>query len=54
MGGGNGGGLVVLNGENIYGDQLRNTTRYSHGLRAVDATVTDPTNQALLIQRNRF
>jgi iron complex outermembrane receptor protein len=48
MGGGNGGGLVVLNGENIYGDQLRNTTRYSHGLRAVDATVTDPTNQAFV------
>lgn len=45
MGGSNGGGLVVLNGENIYGDQLRNTTRFSHGLRNVDATVTDPTSQ---------
>jgi hypothetical protein len=45
MGGGNGGGLVLLNGENIYTDNLRNTTRFSHGLRNVDATVTDPTSQ---------
>tara|TARA_R110002072_G_scaffold59158_3_gene150723 strand:+ start:7048 stop:9888 length:2841 start_codon:yes stop_codon:yes gene_type:complete len=48
MGGANGGGLVVLNGENIYGDQLHNTTRFNHGLRAVDATVTDPTNSAFV------
>ena len=45
MGGGNGGGLVLLNGENIYTDNLRNTTRFSHGLRRVDATVADPTSQ---------
>jgi iron complex outermembrane receptor protein len=48
MGGANGGGLIVLNGENIYGDQLHNTTRLNHALRAVDPTVTDPTNSAFV------
>ena len=43
MGGANGGGLIVLNGENIYGDQLRSTDRVSHGLRVVDTTKVDPT-----------
>lgn len=42
MGGANGAGLVVLNGENIYGDNLRNTTRINHALRAVDATQVNP------------
>jgi len=50
MGGAQGGGLVVLNGENIYGDQLRNNTRFSHGLRNVDPTVTDPTNTLFVDQ----
>ncbi|MFN3239795.1 MAG: TonB-dependent receptor [Pseudomonadales bacterium] len=48
MGGANGAGLIVLNGENIYGDNLRNTDRISHRLRAVDATVTDPLNSAFV------
>ncbi len=45
MGGANGSGLVVLNGENIYGDNLRNSTRFSHALRAVDTTQVNPAAQ---------
>lgn len=48
MGGADGGGLIVLSGENIYGDQSRNFTRTSHSLRAVDAAVVDPTNSAFI------
>jgi len=44
MGGAQGGGLIVLSGENVFGDQLHSTTRVNHGLRRVDASVTDPTN----------
>ena len=46
MGGADGGGLIVLTGENIYGDQQRNFTRASHSLRAIDRTVVDPTSSA--------
>ncbi|MEX0942591.1 MAG: TonB-dependent receptor plug domain-containing protein, partial [Pseudomonadales bacterium] len=46
MGGADGAGLIVLTGENVYGDGLRNFTRTSHSLRAVDATVVNPTNSA--------
>jgi len=46
MGGADGGGLIVLSGENVYGDQQRNFTRQSHSLRAIDPTVTDPTSSA--------
>lgn len=48
MGGAQGGGLVVLTGENVFGDQLRNPNRVSHGLRAVDPTVVDPLNSAFV------
>tara|TARA_R110002072_G_scaffold46082_11_gene128008 strand:- start:11050 stop:13857 length:2808 start_codon:yes stop_codon:yes gene_type:complete len=48
MGGADGGGLIVLTGENIYGDQQRDFTRTSHSLRAVDPTVVDPTNSAFV------
>jgi len=50
MGGAQGGGLIVLNGENIYGDQLHNTTRINHGLRAVDATEANPLSSAFVDQ----
>jgi outer membrane receptor protein involved in Fe transport len=50
MGGAQGGGLVVLTGENIFGNGLRDTTRVSHGLRAVDATVTDPLSSLFVDQ----
>ncbi len=48
MGGANGGGLIVLTGENVYGDQLRSTERYSHGLRTIDRMETDPTSSAFV------
>ncbi|MFN3236652.1 MAG: TonB-dependent receptor [Pseudomonadales bacterium] len=48
MGGADGGGLIVLTGENVFGDQQRNFTRLSHSLRAVDPTVTDPTSSAFV------
>ena len=54
MGGAQGGGLVVLNGENIYGDQLRNPNRISHGLRAVDPTVTNPMDSAFVDQNQQI
>lgn len=49
MGGADGAGLIVLAGENAYTDQQRNFTRYSHSLRAVDATVVDPTSSAFVM-----
>ncbi len=48
MGGADGGGLIVLTGENVYGDQQRNFTRTSHSLRFVDPAVTNPTSSAFL------
>ena len=48
MGGANGGGLIVLTGENFDSDFQRNFTDQTHGLRAVDATVANPTNSAFL------
>ena len=48
MGGADGGGLIVLTGENVFSDQQRNFTRLSHSLRAVDPSVADPTNSAFL------
>ncbi len=46
FGGANGGGLIMLRGENSApgGDGLRNYTRDNHDVRNVDPTVTDPTN----------
>jgi iron complex outermembrane receptor protein len=48
MGGANGGGLIVLTGENFDSDFKRNFTDQTHGLRAVDATITNPTNSGFL------
>ncbi len=50
FGGANGGGLIVLSGENSHpgGDGLRNYTRERHTVRAVDASVTDPLDVAYL------
>jgi outer membrane receptor protein involved in Fe transport len=50
MGGAQGGGLVVLSGENVYGDKKHSTTRFNHGLRAVDATETNPLSSAFVDQ----
>jgi iron complex outermembrane receptor protein len=50
MGGADGGGLVVLTGENVFGDQLHDTSRFNHGLRNVDPLVTDPTNTLFVDQ----
>lgn len=44
FGGADGGGLIILEGENAIipgGDRLRNYEVQSHGIRAVDPTVTD-------------
>jgi iron complex outermembrane receptor protein len=55
FGGGDGGGLIVLAGENSVlppgspgADSLRNYTVQSHGVRAVDPTVTDPLSSAFV------
>ncbi|MCB1692820.1 MAG: TonB-dependent receptor [Pseudomonadales bacterium] len=48
MGGANGGGLIVLTGENVYGDQLRDFTRYSESLRAVDPAEMNPLSSAFV------
>jgi outer membrane receptor protein involved in Fe transport len=50
MGGAQGGGLIVLTGENAFGDQLHNTTRINHGLRAVDAAEVNPLSSAFVDQ----
>jgi iron complex outermembrane receptor protein len=49
FGGGDGGGLIVLSGENNIipgGDQLRNYTVESNGIRDIDYAVIDPTDSA--------
>lgn len=48
MGGADGAGLVVLNGEFPTGT-YRDFTHTFHSIRAVDATVTDPTDPAFLM-----
>jgi len=55
FGGGDGGGLIVLAGENNVlppgspgADSLRNFTVQSHGMRAVDSTVTNPSSSAFV------
>lgn len=44
MGGADGGGLIVLTGENVFGNQLHDNNRINHGLRNVDPAITDPTS----------
>ena len=54
FGGADGGGLIVLVGENNIipgGDGLRNYTVQAHGIRAVDATVANPLDSAFLDPR---
>ena len=54
FGGADGGGLIILNGENTIdpgGDGLRNYSVHANGIRAVDPTVMDPLNSAFLDPR---
>ena len=54
FGGADGGGLIVLAGENTIipgGDRLRNYTVQANGIRAVDPTVTNPLDSAFLDPR---
>ncbi|MBL4679613.1 MAG: TonB-dependent receptor [Pseudomonadales bacterium] len=48
MGGADGGGLIVLRGENFDGDLNRNFTNQSHQLRAVDPATTSFTSPSFL------
>lgn len=49
MGGANGGGLIVIEGENFLPGENKNQRNFdvqAHGTRRIDRTVTDPTNSA--------
>jgi len=48
MGGADGNGLIVLRGGNFDTDGLNNFTDQTHGLRAVDATTTNPLSSSFL------